>query len=315
MLKIPYALGEDQSIVKVKQATKGGKYFCPACGDRVILKKGEIKIAHFAHLASNSCSKESIIHKTAKKLIRQVVTNWKTGKTASPEIERLCKICESVHIQSLPNWVDSAYPEFRISDRFVVDIALVAGSQAVAAIEIRVKHAVDDIKRNALTIPFIELDGNEVLIQPAHWKPLTDKFRPFRCQTCSNKLRLFNARVSEIAASHKIPLPTSYYRYSFHQCWKCKQPTLVFTWPDKDETKIPAKEPRPKVIQYRFSNTMGAKYWLNVCLNCNSIQGDFYLYGEPDGPFCGFECGIDSPMTFQEDLMKLAHYADYIGLI
>jgi hypothetical protein len=314
-LKVPFALDSTQVLFNPQLAEKGREYFCPACGDTVILKKGEIKVPHFAHKVSDSCSQETIIHITAKQLVQRAITDWKLGKASSPLVKRQCKVCQTIIEQPLPDKVETASIEHRLSDNFVADVALMVGKQAAAAIEIRVTHAVDEVKSASLSIPFIELDGNEVLSSPSLWKPIVDNFRPFPCQTCEDNLKKFNTKITTIAATKGISLPTSYYRYSFCQCWKCKKPTIVFTWPGQDDGQVPTKEPRPTVVQYKFSNTVQSKYWANACIHCNSLQGDFYLYSEPDGPFFAFDCGADTPEDFQEDQKKLAYYANYIGQI
>ena len=70
-LKVPFALDGTQVLLSPEVAEKGREYFCPACGDIVILKKGEIKVAHFAHKVSDTCSQETIVHKTAKQLVQR----------------------------------------------------------------------------------------------------------------------------------------------------------------------------------------------------------------------------------------------------
>lgn len=45
------------------------------------------------------------------------------------------------------------------------------------------------------------------------------------------------------------------------------------------------------------------------------IQGDFFLYSEPDGPFFGFRSGPDTPEAFQKDLAQLDHLARYFGQV
>ena len=314
--KLPFAIDDTQSLIGPETADKGRSYYCPACGDLVILRKGEVKAPHFAHKVSESseaCSQQAIIYKTAKLLIQRAVSDWKSGKVPSPLVKRQCKICESVTEQPLPDKVDSARIEHKLAENVIADIALMVGDQAAAAIKIRVAGTVYEVK--ALSIPFIEIDGNEVLAHPTYWTPIVDKFKPLACQTCAANLKKFNAVVSKIATAARILLPTSYYRYSFCECWKCKKPTLVFTWPGKDQDAVPEREPRPKVVQYRFSKTVQDKYWGNACLHCNSLQGDWFLYSEPDGPFWGFEYGGDSPEDFQDDLKKLAYHANYIRAI
>jgi len=47
------------------RARKGERYFCPACGEGVLPRKGSIRIQHFAHLAEAVCpysSGESPLH-------------------------------------------------------------------------------------------------------------------------------------------------------------------------------------------------------------------------------------------------------------
>jgi hypothetical protein len=53
-------------------------------------------------------------------------------------------------------------------------------------------------------------------------------------------------------------------------------------WPDSCP-----EEGRPATVQFRYSKTIDASYWVNVCPHCDKIQGDYFLYCEPDGPFFG----------------------------
>jgi hypothetical protein len=43
---------------------------------------------------TNTCNQETIIHKTAKRLICIVVEGWKNGKNPAPVVERTCPKCE-----------------------------------------------------------------------------------------------------------------------------------------------------------------------------------------------------------------------------
>lgn len=87
-LKVPFAYDGEKRLYDPQTAEKGKQYFCPACEDSVILRKGEIKIAHFAHKVSETCNQETIIHKIAKQLIFNVISDWKAGKTNSPILKR-----------------------------------------------------------------------------------------------------------------------------------------------------------------------------------------------------------------------------------
>ena len=45
---------------------------------------------------------------------------------------------------------------------------------------------------------------------------------------------------------------------------------------------------------------MGETTWANGCVHCDALQGAFYLYMEPDGPFFG---GADE---FEGELIELS---------
>jgi len=71
MTKYRYAYGSDQSIVDVHQLTPNSRYkftpyICFGCGGELIPNLGKIKIKHFSHKASSSCSRETYLHKLSK---------------------------------------------------------------------------------------------------------------------------------------------------------------------------------------------------------------------------------------------------------
>ncbi len=107
-IKIPLAIDDLGILTKIDDATRGTDYYCLACNMPVIVRKGDIKIHHFAHKASDFCSQETVIHKTAKMLFQKLVSNWKNGLAQAPKINRKCQICHSIIQQPLPDKVQSA---------------------------------------------------------------------------------------------------------------------------------------------------------------------------------------------------------------
>lgn len=316
-LRVPFAVDDEERLYNPTIAEKGKNYFCPACREPVIFKQGEIRTAHFAHKVSETCNQETITHKTAKLLIQKAVDEWKSGKSKSPTLQRACQICGTFISLPLPEKVDSAILEYRLVDGSIADVALIVDDMAQAAIEIRVTHAVNEIKANRLPVPFIELDGYEVIENPAVWKPITDNFKPLTCDQCKSTYSRFQAKVRQIAKASGLELPNTYYRYGFCKCWKCKREIVVFAWP-KDgmhDNSAPKIKPPPGTVQYRYSKTAGDKYWVNTCPYCQSIQGDFFLYSEPDGSFFTVNCEEDSPTAFDRDMLKIAAYAVQIELL
>lgn len=313
-LRVPFAIDDEERLFSPETAKKGTNYFCPACHEPVIFKQGEIRMAHFAHKIGDHCNQETIIHKTAKLLIQKVVHEWKTGIRNSPILQRVCQICEESVSKPLPDKVDGAVLEHRLKDGSVVDIALLVGEIAQAAVEIRVTHAVDDIKADRFPVPFIELDGYAVIENPLVWSPIIDNFKPLTCDKCKSIYLKFRDKANQVAKVSNIELPSAYYRYGLCNCWKCKREIIVFAWPKNElyDNSAPEVKPCPRTVQYRFSKTAGVKYWVNTCPYCQSIQGDFFLYAEPDGPFFAVELEEDSSIAFDRDMLKIAKHADQI---
>ncbi len=316
-LRVPFAFDDGKQLYDPQTAKKGKQYFCPACQDTVILRKGEIKTAHFAHKVSETCNQETILHKIAKQLIVQVVSNWKSGKTDSPILRRICEICRKPTDQSLPNKVECAMLEYKVNGGFVVDVALMVENEPAAAIEIKVSHAVDENKAELLPIPFIELDGQSIVENPTIFEPIQDHFLSFTCGACKQAKKLFHAKVNKIAQETGIELPNRYYRYGFCECWKCKREIIVFAWPKAFEwdNSQPKVKPIPQTIQYRYSKTIGGKYWANTCPRCKSIQGNWFLFFHPDGPFFGIRCEENSQEAYQKDMQDIVSYAIYNGML
>ena len=316
-LRVPFAFDDEKRLSDPQTAEKEKCYFCPACQDSVILRKGKIKTAHFAHKVSETCNQETILHKTAKQLIVQVVSDWKSGKIDSPILKRICEICRKSTDQLLPDKVERATLEYRVTGGFVVDVALMVANEPAAAIEIRVSHAVDENKAKLLSIPFIELEGQTVTENPTILEPIRDHFLPLTCRTCKQAKERFQVRVSKISEQTGVKLPPDYYRYGFCKCWKCKREIIVFAWPKSSEwdNSAPKVKPMPRTIQYRYSKTVGGKYWANTCPRCNSIQGSWFLFSDPDGPFFGTRCEENSQDAYYRDMQDIVGYALYNGVL
>ena len=98
--------------------------------------------------------------------------------------------------------------EYRMSDGFIVDVALMVENEPAAAIEIRVTHAVEENKAKLLSIPFTELDGRKVIENPFAFEPIHDQFLPLTCTACKQVKARFQVKVKEVAKQTGIELPT-----------------------------------------------------------------------------------------------------------
>lgn len=108
------------------------------------------------------------------------------------------------------------------------------------------------------------------------------------CKQCEEVYKKFNQKVKQISNDTKIVLPEpEYYYYGIVDCWRCKKEIIVFAWGEWvewDEEK-PQEIPIPSTIRFMYSKTAGERYWVNTCPYCDTIQGDWFLFSEPDGPF------------------------------
>lgn len=316
-LRVPFAFDDEKRLYDPYTAKKRKHYFCPACKDTVILRKGEIKKPHFAHKASETCNQETILHKTAKQLIVDAISDWKTDKIDAPVLKRTCEICRQSKDQPLPDKVEDAILEYRMSEGFIVDVALMVGNQPAAAIEIKVTHAVDKNKAKLLSSPFIEVDGQKIIENPTVLEPIQDHFLPLTCRACKQAKAQFQVKVKEISKQTGIELLGHYYRHGFCKCWKCKREIIVFAWPKVSQwdNSAPKVMPIPQTVQYRYSSTVGGRYWVNTCPHCRSIQGDWHLFSDPDGPFFGMCCEENSQEAYRKDMQDIIGYAIYNGTL
>ena len=67
-------------------------------------------------------------------------------------------------------------------------------------------------------------------------------------------------------------------------CWRCGTEILVYTWEGKDwMDDVPPPTPAPPSLKFRRSRMARCRYWANVCSNCDSVQGENFIY-QPRGP-------------------------------
>ena len=71
---IPFALDEADALVQAYVSEKGGMFRCPLCRCPILLRKGQVRRAHFAHPSSGpGCSPESVTQQIGSLLIVRVV--------------------------------------------------------------------------------------------------------------------------------------------------------------------------------------------------------------------------------------------------
>lgn len=163
---IPFGRRPDGRLVEVSQVERGlaCNCRCPACGEPLLAKKGEVNVQHFAHLAGSNCATgaETALHLAAKQMVADRL--WLRLPELPVQVTRSDRQCGPFIANN--TFTD---PETWRFDRVALEMA-VGGRQPDAVgfvsevahgVEIRVTHAVDAAKQAdlaAMRLPSIEVD-------------------------------------------------------------------------------------------------------------------------------------------------------------
>lgn len=164
-LQIPYAYTTNKLPVSPQVAKKGQDFSCPICESEVVLKRGKIRIPHFAHKPDIACSGEGVCHKVAKQMIYLMYLRTVRSVMMSVTTFRRCPNCsQGALFCQTPQYNDVAC-EVGVG-RHRVDVALLRDGKPVSGIEVRDTHPVDDAKWDAfkkLGFPCIEVEAKDVI--------------------------------------------------------------------------------------------------------------------------------------------------------
>ncbi len=322
VVMVPWVIDADGTWYRAQQAPKGGSLFCPVCLQPVVLKRGTQRVWHAAHAPGVRClapSSETYLHQLAKRMIARHIAEWRAGLRAPPIIRYRCAMCDRHGWQPLDPQIDRALIEYRLPDGSIADVALCAGDEPRLVVEVRVTHPVPAEKAARLAVPWIEVDGQVFSDgMPHYWDVLAGTVVSQSCDHCRSEIRDFYATARRIAQQWNLTLPKGPpYRYGITHCWKCQHTILVVAWPRQAfyPTVLPAKDPITRMLRYRYSHTAQCHYWANVCPHCHAMQGNWFLYDEPDGPFFPVMDDLvdpsmsdDSQERWQRDMRLIAHW-------
>lgn len=174
-VKIPYAYVDDTiSFVLPHQAQKWQNFRCPDCDGDLILRKGEIRVPHFAHRADTACTGEGVIHKIAKLILYSIYyTSFNRLNKCVVALRRKCPGCSMIaYVKHPDSFCDRAFvkAEYRF-EGLIIDVLI--GEQIdsetfshALGIEVYSHNRVSDKKwktlRN-LNIPCIEVKAQDVI--------------------------------------------------------------------------------------------------------------------------------------------------------
>lgn len=268
-LLIPYATAPDGRYVTPNDAARDDEHRCPQCGDLVVLRRGEVKRAHFAHKPSATCSAETVEHIVAKHAVAEA------ARSDRPIVVRLqCAQCRGPTWVDLPRTFNTVCIEQRLTGGRVADVALLRtlprfqDVQTVAlAVEVRKTHAVDEAKAVDLQgVAWVEIHAAEAIADPFTWRAVQHNLNAL-CQPCVQR----RDTIAAIAARDDVVWDEATTTPALINCWKCGAEILAFTWQG-----VRPGNPMPWVVSYRWVQTTKSLQWVTFCPHCGQTQGDFY---------------------------------------
>lgn len=242
MLKLPFGLKEEK-LVEISQVERGlaCNCFCPSCGEKLIARKGESKIDHFAHYQTKECAYglETALHMAAKEILnRHKVITIPPEQTFIGEFQRIPTMLNAQKNLQF----DKVYLEKRL-ENIIPDIIIEINGKPIM-IEIYVNHRIDEEKLKKikkLNISTIEINLSkydrqlsmadleiEVLYNIENKKWIYNS----NIHSFQYKISKYNRRIKVIELEKKLwvtecPLPESKINcnsiaYIHTQCFECK---------------------------------------------------------------------------------------------
>jgi len=309
---IPWALDDNDILVVPATAEKGETYRCPGCRMPLLLRKGTINRAHFAHRADTNCTGESVLHKAAKYAVKNAIEGDRMVR-----LERKCGGCSNTKLVKIPTM--GCKLEHRTDQGLVVDLAMMNGEKMVGAVEILVTHAVDEDKAARLDVSWVELVGKEAVKNPHMWKPTQDYGKSWICKQCvderiayecwlvhehekgiveNERLHRYAGEIQEYFesqadtwwgenASHPPIFTIAPLRAGLFRC-PCGEKTVVYEWPDgyrplicdvfpptiMEIDQLPTDRNRPDVLAQEYHRA-----YINTCNTCGRPLSRMELFG------------------------------------
>ena len=145
-LLLPYANDINGKLIHISNSQKEQKYTCPNCGKELLLRKGRVRIAHFAHKIKtddeNRCS-ESVLHKQFKKQCSEVISA-KIKEKQELFFAWKCIRCRQIQTDNLLSDVVEVATEYNLGV-CRPDIALLdSEGKVIKVVEIVVSHSPEE---------------------------------------------------------------------------------------------------------------------------------------------------------------------------
>jgi predicted RNA-binding Zn-ribbon protein involved in translation (DUF1610 family) len=167
---LAYARDRDGAVVAVsaldpRRRRERAPFTCPSCGEALVARLGRIRARHFAHRPGSVCpltAPETALHWNAKERLLELCAEAFQGRRRVTLLLR-CPGCRRPAPRDLAALADEARAEAAVGRRRADVLLLLRGAPALA-LEVRVAHALESGKEEALAalgVPAAEIDARE----------------------------------------------------------------------------------------------------------------------------------------------------------
>lgn len=175
MAQISFGVHSSGRLLDATQAQRGlaCDCTCPGCGERLLARQGEVKVAHFAHQSTTDCSGglETALHRAAKQVIvdAQRLNLPDVVMNVSKRHAIFGLFQADARIKDRQAWlIPDAREEVPLAN-LRADVAGTDTDMGQVAVEIRVTHEVGSNKAAqlvALRVPCVEIDVRDLIGRP-----------------------------------------------------------------------------------------------------------------------------------------------------
>lgn len=186
---VPFALDAANQVVSPYTAPRGALYTCLHCHERVTLRRGQVRVPHFAHRPDSQCtaSYESLEHSAFKKLLAQGLHRHRKFTA-----ELRCPACGHDQRTTYKLPPDATVDEEVAVQNYRADVALLRGEEVIFVFEVYVTNEVSGEKALALQVPWLEVAANPAGVAHPEKPPAvrvldTNLFRHRPCKACGSQ--------------------------------------------------------------------------------------------------------------------------------
>ena len=186
---VPFALDAANQVVSPYTAPRRALYTCLHCHERVTLRRGQVRVPHFAHRPDSQCtaSYESLEHSAFKKLLAQ---GMRQHRKFTAQLR--CPACEHDQRTTYNLPPDTTVEEEVAVQNYRADVALLRGEEVIFAFEVYFTHEVSGEKALALQVPWLEVAANPAGVAHPEKPPAvrvldTNLFRHRPCKACGSQ--------------------------------------------------------------------------------------------------------------------------------